>query len=107
MRRSSSSPLAKAMKRKSSWLSFTACALTAASVPTPARAVQRAESNWKPQVCRVCPMRTGGSGSIGKLIDHEIPSVTDAQTPSGSAKGAPAFQPGATPQVTRLPEIQG
>jgi hypothetical protein len=28
------------MKRKSVWLSFTACALTAASVPTPAHAAQ-------------------------------------------------------------------
>jgi len=47
------------MKRKSVWLSFTACALTAASVPLPARAAQQIETPRKTQVCRVCPLRTG------------------------------------------------
>jgi hypothetical protein len=47
------------MKRKSAWLSFTACALTAASAPHAMRAAEQMEIPFKTQECRVCPLRTG------------------------------------------------
>jgi len=84
------------MKRKSVWLSFTACALTAASVPFPARASQRVETPANTQICRACPMRTGASLGI---------SLASAW--SESAKGASAYQPGATPQVSQTTKRKG
>ena len=51
------------MKRKSAWLSFTACELTAASVALPARAVLHDMTPAKTQVCQVCPLRTGTPAS--------------------------------------------
>jgi len=82
------------MKRKSVWLSFTACALTAASMPLPARAVQRVGATVKTQVCQMCPIRTG----IATPATFAL---------SESAKGAAPYQPGVTPQVSQPKKRQG